>query len=112
MDIHAFLVTNPNVIWLLVIIGSAAVIGVVDFCKNWFRKKAVKWAVLFVSLAVAIVLSPLTPPMVATIIILWLLILATATIARNAVVDGLPSLVGRFMGAAKPPEDKPEEKKK
>jgi len=110
MDIHAFLITNPNIIWMLVVIGSVAVIGVVDFVKNWTHKKAVKWVVLFVSLVIAIVLSPLTPPLLATIIILWLLILAVATIARNAVVDGLPLLVTRFMGAAKPEEKKTEEK--
>lgn len=113
MDIHAFLITNPNIIWMLVVIGSVAVIGVVDFVKNWTRKKAVKWVVLFVSLIIAIVLSPLTPPLLATIIILWLLILAVATIARNSIVDGLPFLVTRFMRAAKPEEEnKTEEKEK
>jgi predicted MFS family arabinose efflux permease len=109
MDIHSFLTTNPNVIWLLVVIGSVAVIGVVDFVKNWTHKKSVKWVVFFVSFVIAIVLSPLTPPLIATIIILWLLILAVATIARNAIVDGLPNLVTKFMGSAKLPE--PEAKK-
>jgi len=110
MDINSFLVTNPNIIWMLVLIGAVAVIGVVDFVKNWTHKKAVKWVVLIVSLIIAIVLSPLTPPLLSTIIILWLLILAVATIARNSVVDGLPSLVARFMGTAKPEEKKIEEK--
>jgi len=109
MDINAFLVTNPNIIWMLVLIGSVAVIGVVDFVKNWTRKKAVKWVVLFVSLIISIVLSPLTPPLLSTIIILWLLILAVATIARNSVVDGLPFLVTRFMGTAKPEDKKTDE---
>ena len=111
MDIHNFLITNPNVIWMLVVIGSVAVIGVVDFVKNWTHKKAAKWVVLFVSLVIAIVLSPITHPLVATIIILWLLILAVATIARNSVVDGLPFLVKRFMGAAKPEEENKTEEK-
>jgi MFS superfamily sulfate permease-like transporter len=104
MDIHSFLTTNPNVIWWLVVIGSVAVIGVVDFVKNWTHKKAAKWVVLVVSLIIAVILSPLTPPLVSTIIIMWLLILAVATIARNAIVDGLPSLVTKFIGSAKPPE--------
>jgi predicted MFS family arabinose efflux permease len=106
MDIRSFLTENTNIIWLLVIIGSVAVIGVVDFCKNWFHKKRVKWVVLVVSLGIAVVLSPLTPPLIATIIVMWLLILAVATIARNAIVDGLPNLVSKVMGAAKPPENK------
>jgi MFS superfamily sulfate permease-like transporter len=110
VDIHEFLSTNPNIIWLLVTIGSVAVIGIVEFLKNWrHNKKAVKWVVLFVSLGIAVVLSPLVPAWAATIIILWLLILAVATIARNSVVDGLPGLVSKFMGAAKPPENKSEE---
>jgi hypothetical protein len=111
IDINSFLTTNPNVIWWLVIIDSVAVIGVVDFVKNWAHKEAVKWVVLIVSFVIAIILSPLVPPIVSTIIILWLLILAVATIARNAIVDGLPNLVTRFIGAAKPPEDKLEGKK-
>ena len=90
---------------LLAVIGSVAVIGVVDFVKNWIRnKKAVKWVVLAVSVAVAIILSPLVPAVITTIIIMALLILAVSTIARNAVVDGIPALVTKFIGAAKPPE--------
>jgi hypothetical protein len=111
MDIYGFISTNPNVIWLLVVIGSVAVIGAVDFCKNWLRKRTVKWAVLFTSLGIALVLSPLVPAWISTVVIMWLLILSVSTIARNAVVDGLPSLVARFMGAMKPPENKTEEKK-
>ena len=110
IDIQKFLITSPNIIWMLVIIGSVAVIGIVEFVKNWTRKKGTKWVVLIVSLAIAIVLSPLTPPLVATIIILWLLILAFSTIARNAFVDGMPNLVTRFMGSIK--QEKPEEKEK
>jgi hypothetical protein len=115
MDIHAFLITNPNVIWILVVIGSVAVIGLVDFCKNWFHKKAVQWVVLCVSLGVAVVLSPITPPLVATILILWLLILAVSTIARNAVIDGLPHLVSgflKFMGTIRLETEKQEEVRK
>jgi hypothetical protein len=62
MDIYSFLTTNPNVIWWLVVIGSVAVIGAVDFVKNWTHKKAVKWVVLIVSLLIAFILSPLVPP--------------------------------------------------
>jgi len=110
IDIQKFLITSPHVIWMLVLIGSVAVIGIVEFVKNWTRKKGTKWVVLIVSLAIAIVLSPLTPPLVSTIIILWLLILAFSTIARNALVDGMPYLVTRFMGSIKP--EKSEEKEK
>jgi predicted MFS family arabinose efflux permease len=107
MGINSFLTADPNVVWLLVVIGSVAVIGVVDFVKNWVHKKAIKWVVLCVSLIVAVILSPLTPPLVTTIVIMWLLILAVATIARNAIVDGLPNLVAKFIGSAKPPEPEP-----
>lgn len=106
MEITGFISANPNVIWVMVVICSVAVIGVVDFVKNWVTKKAVKWVVLFVSLGVAMANSPLVPALITTVLDMWLLTLAVSTIARNSVVDGLPSLVARFMGGAKPDEGK------
>jgi len=104
-EILDFIIDKPEAIWLLSLIGAVCVIGVVDFCKNWVKRKAaIKWVVFFVSLFVAVILSPLTPPLARTIIILWLLILALATITRNAIVDGLPALITHIMGSTKTEE--------
>jgi len=101
MEIMDFLVTKPETVWVLVVMGAVAVIGLVDFLKCFVKnKKAVKWMVFFVSLGIAVLMSPITPPMVTTIIMFWLLILAVSTIARNAVVDGLPAIISKAMGAA------------
>jgi len=100
MEISKYLVSQPEVIWLVVVMGAVAVIGIVDFLKCWVKKKVIKWVVFFVSLGVSIVLSPLVPPLVSTIIILWLLILSVATIARNSIVDGLPNLVNKLIGGS------------
>jgi predicted MFS family arabinose efflux permease len=98
-EITDYIFTKPEVLWVIVVIGSIAVIGVVDFSKCFIKnKQAVKWIVFFVSLIIAIVLSPLVPPLITMIVILWLLILAVSTIARNAIVDGLPSIISRVMG--------------
>jgi len=92
--------TEIETIWMMAIIGAVCVIGLVDFAKCWISdKKKVKWIVFFISLIIGIVLSPLTSPLISTIIIMWLLILAIATIARNAIVDGLPSLISKVMGS-------------
>ena len=101
-DISDYITSDPNVIWLIVIIGAVAVIGIVDFLKCWVTdKKKVKWIVLFVSLVISIIMSPLVPALVTTIVILWLLVLAVSTIARNAIVKGLPNLIGKLMGGEK-----------
>jgi membrane protease YdiL (CAAX protease family) len=101
MNIADYLTADPIVIWTLVLICAVSVIGAVDFIKCWIKKKAqVKWAVLFISLAVAFVNSPMIPAYIATIVDVWLLTLAVSTLARNAVVDGLPSIISRLMGAA------------
>ena len=93
--IHDFLTTQPEIIWLIAFMGAVAVIGLVNFLKCFIQgKKAVKWIVLFASLGIAFVLSPLTPPIVTTIVMLWLLVLAIATIARDAIVDGMPKIIG------------------
>jgi Na+/melibiose symporter-like transporter len=102
-DISDYLISDPNVIWLIVIIGAVAVIGLVDFLKCWITgKKKIKWIVLIVSLVVSAIMSPLVPALVTTIVILWLLILAVSTMARNAIAKGLPNLIGKFMGGVKP----------
>ena len=99
MEIMDYLTSKPEVVWLLAIMGAVCVIGVVDFIKCWIKgKKTVKWIVFFVSLFIAVILSPITHPAVTTVIILWLLILALSTIARNAIVDGLPVLISKAMG--------------
>jgi Na+/melibiose symporter-like transporter len=104
-EISEYIASDPNVIWLIVIIGAVAVIGLVDFLKCWITdKKKFKWIVLFVSLAIAIIMSPLVPALVTTIVILWLLILAVSTMANNAVKKGLPNIVGKLMGGVKPNE--------
>ena len=101
MELSNYLTSKPEIIWLMVVIGAVAVIGIVDFIKNWVSKKAAKWIVLFVSLFIAFILSPLVPSFLSTIIILWLLILSVSTIARNSIVDGLPYLINKVMGITK-----------
>ena len=93
-----FITTQPEIIWLIAFMGAVAVIGLVNFLKYFIQgKKAVKWIVLLVSLGIAFTLSPLTPPIVTTIVMLWLLILAIATLARDAIVDGIPKIIGGLM---------------
>ena len=101
-----YLSGKPETFWFIVLTGAVCVVGVVDFVKCWFKNKksAVKWIVFIISLAIAIILSPLVPPIATGIIILWLAILAVATIARNAVVDGLPAMIAKIMGAQKKEE--------
>jgi hypothetical protein len=111
-EITDLILTKPDVLWVTVMIGSVAVIVIVDFAKCFIKsKQAVKWIVFFVSLIIAIVLSPLVPALITTIIIFWLLILAVSTICRNAVVDGLPNLTSRFMGSMGGNNSAKEEKK-
>ena len=102
-DLSDYIISKPETVWLIALIGAVSVIGLVDFIKCWItNKKAVKWIVLFVSLGISFILSPLVPAIITTIIIIWLLILALSTIARNAIVDGLPSLASKLMGSTKP----------
>ncbi|MCL2381854.1 MAG: hypothetical protein FWC64_09740 [Treponema sp.] len=97
-NVSDFITTQPEIVWLIALMGAVAVIGLVNFLKCFIHgKKAVKWIVLFVSLGIAFILSPLTPPIVTTVVILWLLVLAIATIARDAIVDGMPKLIGGLM---------------
>jgi len=89
-DVSEYILTKPETLWIIVLVGAVAVIGITDFIKHFVKNKtASKWIVLVVSLVIAIILSPLVPSRVTTVIMLWLLILALATMARNAIVDGL-----------------------
>ena len=102
MNLYDFISSQPEVIFTVVLICSISVIGIADFIKCWVTsKKAVKWIVLWTSLAIAIINSHLVPPVLTTIIDIWLLTLSVSTIARNAVVDGLPALVSKMMGSIK-----------
>ena len=101
-DIKDFLTSDPQIIWMIVVMGSVAVIGIVEFMKCWAScKKRTKWVVFFVSLVISVILSPITPPLISAIVMIWLLVLAVATICRNAIVDGLPNMVSKLMGAMK-----------
>ena len=93
--ISEFLTTQPEIIWLISFMGAVAVVGLVNFLKCFIPgKKAIKWIVLVVSLAVAFVLGPLTPPVITTIVMFWLLILAIATIAWDVIKAGISTLTG------------------
>jgi len=54
------MVTRPEIIWLLALMGAVCVIGVVDYLRCFFERKqnTIRWVVLFVSLFVAFTLSP------------------------------------------------------
>lgn len=101
-DIHDYIFTKPEILWTMVLIGSITVIGVVEFLKCWvINKKKVKWIVLFVSLIISIVISPLVPSVITVIVILWLMILAVSIIAHKTIVDGIPVLISKVMGNLK-----------
>jgi hypothetical protein len=105
-DVAKFIFTKPEILWVMVLIGSITVIGIVEFLKCWvINKKSIKWIVLFVSLAISIVISPLVPPLPTLIIILWLMILAVSVIAHNTIVDGIPIMVQKIMGGMKVTND-------
>ena len=101
MDILEFVTSRPEVIWILAFTGAVCVIGVVDYLKNFFDKKKnkIRWVVLIVSLLIAIILSPITPTLVTTIVIIWLLILALATIGKQYIIDGIGGLINRIIGS-------------
>jgi hypothetical protein len=95
LDVLNFMSTKPEVLLLIALLGALCVVGVVDYLRCFFEKKrnTIRWVVLLLSLLVAIVLSPITPRFVATIIILWLLILALATIGKKALIEGVPMII-------------------
>ena len=98
LDILNFIVTRPEIIWILALIGAVCVIGVVDYLKCFFEKKknVTRCVVLFLSLFIAIIFSPLVPTILTTIIIIWLLILALATIGKKHIIDGIGGLINKM----------------
>jgi uncharacterized membrane protein len=99
MEISDYLISDPEVIWILVIICSVSVIGITNFLKSWIKnKRLIKWVVLFISLGISIINTPLVGPIMTTIIDIWLLTLAVSTMARDAIVDGLPKIISKLMG--------------
>jgi len=100
-NVGDFITTQPEIIWLIAFMGAVAVIGLVNFLKGFIpNKKAIKWIVLFCSLGISFILSPLVPPILTTIIMIWLLVLAIATIAWDVVIKGIPKIVGGLFSKA------------
>lgn len=98
LDVGYQLIHDPSNLWMVALIGAVCVIGITNFLKNWItNKKIIKWAVLLVSLFIGIVMSPLVEAIYTTIIIMWFLILAIATLARDAIVAGLPGMISGIM---------------
>jgi len=97
-----FITAQPETVWLIAFMGAVAVVGLVNFLKGFIPgKKAIKWIVLFCSLGISFVLSPLVPPIFATIVMIWLLVLSIATMAWDAIVKGIPKIInGLFSKAA------------
>jgi hypothetical protein len=109
LDILNFMITKPEIVWMLALMGAVCVIGVVDYLRCFFEKKrnVIRWVVLFLSLLVAIVFSPIIPTIITTIVIIWLLILALATIGKKHIIDGIGGLINRMTGvSANKPEGK------
>lgn len=100
LDILNFIISRPETIWIIAFMGAVCVIGVVDYLRCFFEKKKsiARWVVLFLSLFVAIILSPVTPEIISTIIIIWLLILALSTIGKKAIIDGIPAIINKIIG--------------
>ena len=101
LDILKYMESRPEIIWGIALMGAVCVIGLTDYFKCFFEKKrkATRWIVLLISLLVAVILSPLVPAFITTIVILWLLILAIASIAKKTIIDGIPSLISKVMGS-------------
>jgi hypothetical protein len=99
LNILNFISTRPEILLLIALTGALCVIGVADYLRCFFERKhnMIRWVVLFLSLFVAITLSPVTPAILTTIIILWLLILALATIGKKAIIDGIPALISMII---------------
>ena len=100
IDILSFITSKPEVLWSVSLIGAVCVIGLVDYFKCFFesRKKATRWVVLFVSLAVSVILSPLVPGVITAIIIVWFLILSIATIAKKNIIDSIQLIIIKMTG--------------
>jgi len=91
-------IREPQTLWTIVLIGAVAVLGLSEFFKCWIKRKAlVKWMVFFTSLGVSVILSPLVPAVVTTLVMTWLLILAVAVLAHRTILDGIPNLISKVM---------------
>ena len=101
LDILKFMESKPEIVWSIALMGAVCVIGLTDYFKCFFekRRKTTRWIVLLISLLVAVVLSPLVPAFITTIVIVWLLILALASIAKKTIIDGIPLLISKAMGS-------------
>lgn len=95
------MVTKPEIVWMLAFMGAVCVIGVVDYLRCFFEKKrnTIRWVVLIISLFVSIILSPIIPSFFTVIVILWLLILALATIGKKHIIDGIGNLMDKITGS-------------
>jgi hypothetical protein len=102
LDILNFMVTKPEIVWLLSLMGAVCVIGVVEYLKCFFEKKknATRWVVLFLSLSVAVVISPLVPNIITTVVIIWLLIIALSTIGKKNIIDGIGGIINKMTGVS------------
>ena len=98
LDIVSILYTKPEIIWMLALIGAICTIGVVDYLRCFFEKKKniIRYVVLITSLIVAFVLSPIVHSLITFIVILWLLILALATIGKKHIIDGIGNIVNKI----------------
>ena len=96
LDIYSFIITKPEIIWMLSLMGAVCVIGVVEYLKTTFfekKKMITRYLVLILSVIIAITLSPLTPPYITVIIILTMLIISLSTIGKKHIVDGIGKLI-------------------
>lgn len=102
LDILNLMVTKPEAVWMLALMGAVCVIGVVDYMRCFFERKknAIRWVVLFMSMFVAVILSPVIPSHITVIVILWLLILALATIGKKTIIDGIPAIINKMIGVS------------
>jgi len=99
IDLLTLISDRPDVIWLIALIGAVCVVGVVEYLRSFFERKknAIRWVVLVVSLIVAVIISMRT--WLATILIIFLLILALAVIGKRTIVDGIQAIINKITGA-------------
>jgi len=102
LDILNFIVSSPGTIWNIALMGAVCVIGVVDYLRCFFEKKknSIRWVVLFMSLLVAVIFSPIVPNVITTVVIIGLLILALATIGKKHIMDGIGGLIEKIIGSS------------
>ena len=108
LDILNFIITKPEIIWSIALIGAVCVVGVVDYLRCFFegKKSVIRWVVLILSLIVAVIFSPIVPKIITTIIIIWLLILSLSTIAKKTIIDGILAMINKMTGMTNNKEGK------